>query len=279
VVAQAQWAQRWLRSRYSEDVGRQLQLALADLHNLAGWTSFDVGLNAPARRHFARALEHAKHANEPSLAAKALYCLGRLHLHRTRVTDALKFFQLGQIAAQESGCELAVAMLCANEAWSYALLGSPRQAFKSVGRAQDEFARADHAEAPTWIRFFTNADLHATVAMARAFLPESTPKQRAEAISGFAHSLAGRGPDMARNRAFELTALAKVHLQDGDLDHGSKVGHEAVDLAEEIRSTRVVDRMAPLLAEANRHPAHADARGLAERIVTLRAHERRTELS
>jgi hypothetical protein len=74
---------------------------------------------------------------------------------------------------------------------------------------------------------------------------------------------------MARSRAFELTALAKVHLQDGDLDHGVSVGHQAVDLAEEIRSIRVVDRMAPLLAEAKQHSVHADARRLAERIGAL----------
>ncbi|HEU4425688.1 MAG TPA: helix-turn-helix domain-containing protein [Pilimelia sp.] len=271
VVAQVQWAQRWLRADHGDSVGRRLHLALADLHNLAGWTSFDVGLYAPARRYFVRALEQAKHANELSLVAKVLYCMGRLHLHRGRVVDALKFFQLGQIAAQESGCELAVAMLCANEAWAYALLGRSQQAFKSIGRAQDEFARADVAEAPAWVRFFGSADLDASIAMTRAFLPEPTPKQRAEAIAGFTRSLAVRGSQMARSRAFELTALARVHLQDGDLDHGAKIGHQAVDLAEEVRSIRVVDRMASLLAEAERHPTRTDVRSLAERIVTLRA--------
>jgi transcriptional regulator with XRE-family HTH domain len=270
VAAQVQWAQRWLRADYSDAVARRLHLALADLHNLAGWTSFDVGLYPPARRHFARALEQAKHANEPSLVAKVLYCMGRLHLHHNHVLDALKFFQLGQIAAQESGCELAVAMLCANEAWAYALLGKPQQAFKSIGRAQDEFARADLAEAPAWVRFFGSADLYASIAMTRAFLPESTAKQRAEAVAGFTRSLSERGSEMARSRAFELTALAKVHLQEGDLDHGAKIGHQAVDLAEQVRSIRVVDRTAPLLAEAERHPTHADVRSLAERIATLR---------
>ena len=43
------------------------------------------------------------------------------------------------------------------------------------------------------------------------------------------------------------------------------------ELAEQVRSMRVVDRMAPLLAEAERHATHADVRGLAERIATLRA--------
>jgi transcriptional regulator with XRE-family HTH domain len=271
VVAQVHWAQRWLGTSYAEDVGRRLHLALADMHNLAGWTSFDVGLYRPARRHFVRALEQARHANELSLVAKVLYCMGRLHLHGGSVVDALKFFQLGQLAAQESGCELAVAMLCANEAWAYALLGRRWETFKSIGRAQDEFARADITDAPAWVRFFGEADLHASIAMTCASLPEPTPKQRAEAIAGFTRSLAGRDAGMARNRAFELTALAKVHLQDGDLDHGAVVGHQAVDLAERVRSTRVIDRMAPLLTEARQRSTHVDIRSLAERIATLRA--------
>jgi hypothetical protein len=200
-----------------------------------------------------------------------LYCLGRLHLHREMFTDALKFFQLGQLAAQESGYELAVALLCANEAWTYALLDQKGQALKSVGRAQAEFARADPVEVPTWIRFFGPADLEALVAMAYAFLPTPTPRQRHESIAGFDRSLAARGPDAARNRAFETTALAMVHLQEGDLDHGAAVGHRAIDLAEQVRSIRVVDRLTPLLVEAQRRRDHSDVADLAERIVTLQA--------
>jgi hypothetical protein len=128
VVAHVRWTQRLLTANYADEVGSRLHLALADLHNLAGWTSFDVGLYSPARRHFARALEQAKHANDSSLVANVLYPMGRLHLHRGFYRHALKFFQLGQIAAQDSGSELTVAMLCANEAWAYALLADARQA-------------------------------------------------------------------------------------------------------------------------------------------------------
>jgi transcriptional regulator with XRE-family HTH domain len=271
VVAQAQWAQQLLRANYTEEVSRALHAALANLHHLAGWSSFDVGLYGPARRHFARALEQAKYAGEPSLVAKVLYCIGRLHLHRNWPMDALRFFQLGQLAAQESGCELTVAMLCTNEAWTYAMLGRPAQALKSVGRAEDEFARADPSDAPTWVRFFGEADLHAMIAMTHAFLPEPTAAQRATAIDGFERSLAERGSGMARSRAFELTALATVHLLDGDLDHGAAVGNQAADLAEQVRSLRVLDRLAPLEAQANEHLGHADVRHLAERIATIRA--------
>ncbi len=271
VIAQVRWSQQLLLADCHQDVGHRLHLALADLHNLAGWTSFDVGLYGPARQHFTRALEQAKHAAEPSMVAKALYCLGRLHLHRQWATDALRFFQLGQLAAQESACELTVAMLCANEAWAYAELGDIRQALKSMGRAEDQFIRSDLGSAPTWVRFFGHADVYASAAMVHAISPEQTAKDRQQAVNGFTRSLTNRGPEMARSRAFELTALATVHLQDGDLDEGVRLGHQAADLAEQVRSVRITDRMAPLQAEVARHTHHADVADLAERIATLRA--------
>lgn len=270
VVGQVTWSQQLLKAEFTDDVGRRLHLALADLHNLAGWTSMDVGLHSAARRHFARALEQAKYAGDSSLVANVLYRMGRVHLHRGLHQDALKFFQLGQIAAQDAGCELTVAMLCANEAWAYALLGDSTQALKSIGRSQDEFARADPASAPGWVRFFGTADLHASIGVVHAMLPNRTTHYRSAAVEGFARSLQIRGPEMARSRTFELTELAAIHLVDGDVDQGAKVGHEAVDLAEQIRSVRVTDRLAPLQAYAEQRRRSPDARDLADRIANLR---------
>ncbi len=271
VVAQVRWAQQLLTADYSTKVGQRLHLVLADLHNLAGWTSFDVGLYSSARRHFARALEQARHADAPSLVANVLYRMGRLHLHRGYYRDALKFFQLGQIAAQDSGSELTVAMLCANEAWAYALLADDGQALKSIGRARDEFARAAPDNEPAWVRFFGVADLHAMMGMVYATLPSRRPPQLAAAVESFTASLGARGEGMARSRAFELTALATVHLALNDLAEGVAFGHQAVDLAGQVRSVRTVDRLEPLAAEASRHSTHSTAQNLAERIVTLRA--------
>ncbi|MBV9010756.1 MAG: helix-turn-helix transcriptional regulator [Pseudonocardiales bacterium] len=53
----------------------------------------------------------ARTGGDASLVANVLYRTGRLHLHDGMAAEALRFFQLGQIAAQESGCALTVAML------------------------------------------------------------------------------------------------------------------------------------------------------------------------
>jgi tetratricopeptide (TPR) repeat protein len=272
VVAQVAWAQQLLGTRHAADVRDRLHLALADLHNLAGWTSFDVGLYSPARRHFARALEQARAADDASLVANVLYRMGRLHLHRGMLKEALRFFQLGQIAAQDSGCELTVAVLCSNEAWVYALLGDADQAFTSLGRARDEFTRADRSTAPAWVRFFGIADHYASAGVVYASLPEATSTQLDQGVELLNQSLEQRGPDMARSRTFELTTLATAYLRTGDRDCGVQAGREAVELAGAVRSVRTLDRLEPLQLAASEHAAQdSDLRDLAERIATLRA--------
>jgi len=271
VVAHAQSAQQLLRATISDDVGSRIYIALAELHLLAGWTSFDVGLYAPARRHFARALEQARYAEEPTLVAKVLYCLGRLHLHQGLTVEALRLFQLGQIAAQESGCALAISLVTANEAWAYALLGDTAQALAAVGRAKAEFGKGDPwHNPPRWIRFFDSAELQALIATTHAFLPDPTPKQRTCAIEGFRVSTALRELTMARSRAFELTNLAYCLFEDGQIDEAAKTGHEALDIAEQLRSSRVIDGLAPLHTSAERHAGRPEVRDLIERIDRLR---------
>lgn len=270
VAAQVRWAQQLLGGSCSDDTRNRLHVALADLHNLAGWTSFDVGMYSVARIHYARALEQAKHVEDFSLVANVLYRMGRLHLHRSMHRDALRFFQLGQIAAQDSGCSVTVAMLCANEAVAYALLGDHTQSLRSIGRAQDEFARADHASAPSWVRFFGTADLHASIGVAAACQPDVAETELETAIEHLTHALAARGSEMARSRTFELTALAVAHLKAGNRDCGLQIGRDAVATAASVRSVRTLDRLEPLQTAAGEH-GDADLQDLAHRVAILRA--------
>jgi transcriptional regulator with XRE-family HTH domain len=271
VSAQVRWSQQLLGASCSDDTRERMHLALADLHNLAGWTSFDVGMYGVARRHFARALEQAQEASDHSLAANILYRMGRLHLHRGMHRDALRFFQLGQITAQDSGCGLTVAMLCANEAWAYALIGDRPQMTRSIDRAEDEFHRADHLNAQAWVRFFGHADLHASIGVALSTFADSTDAELESSIEHITQAIDQRGPDMARSRTFELIALSVAHLRGGDQDMGIRLGHDAIAAASTVRSIRTVDRLEPLEQIVTMQPRRAEYQALAHRIKALRA--------
>ena len=90
-------------------------------------------------------------------------------------------------------------------------------------------------------------------------------RRLARARASLAAALAARGSDMARSRTFELTALAVAVLRDGDREAGLALGEEAVDLAERVRSVRVLDRLRPL-GRAAVETGGRGGRGLAERV-------------
>ena len=278
VVAQLSWAQRMLDAQVGDNVRPRLFTAVADLHNLAGWTSFDIDLVDSARYHFSKALELAKDVRNSSLMANVLYRMGRVYLEKEAPDDALKMFQLGQIAAQESGAEIAVAVLCANEAWAYAKMGLPEQTQKMLGRAQDEFARADLARTPTWAKFFNETDVYAMTgavhfALSRSPVDARHPVDRAKhtrlAIPNLQRAIDGYSADMARSQLFNITTLAAAHIMDGDVNHGVRLGRQSLELSHDVKSSRVINRMRPLLAEAAKYPHNSDSRDLAERIAKL----------
>jgi hypothetical protein len=149
-------------------------------------------------------------------------------------------------------------------------VGDGRQALACIGRARDEFGRSEAEPVPVWLEFFDTAELQAMRGTALAHLPEPTGQQRAEAIERFSFSTVLRELPFARPRAFELTALAWLLIDNGELEHGLTVGHEALDIAERLRSQRVIDRMGPLRASLIRRKSHSGARDLLARVAALR---------
>jgi hypothetical protein len=270
VIAQTRWVSRLLHAQTSDDVRSRLHLTLGDLHNLAGWTSFDVGLRQAARAHFAHALIHARTGQDTSLVANVLFRIGRLYLHDGMAAEALRFFQLGQIPAQESGCALTVAVLCANEAWAYAILGDARQMTNFLSRAGDEVARANKATSAAWVRSFSDVEITALTGMAYLAMSYTEPAYLDSARAVLARMLTAREADMARSHAFDLTALATACLRDGDINDGVYLGWQAIITADKLRSTRVTDRLRPL-ADAVRAKAKmsSDAADLNHRLSDL----------
>jgi transcriptional regulator with XRE-family HTH domain len=267
VVAQLSWSQRLLGASAKEEVRKRLFRALGDLQNLAGWTTFDVGLLDSSRSHFATALEYAKQADDPALMSNIMYRIGRIYLHQGAANDALKWFQLGQIAAQDSGSELAVAVMCGNEAWAYAMIGNSEQAQKLLRRSEAEMARANPNESPPWAKFY---DVNAMIGSTYHELSAVEARHAATAIPALSKSLSRCDDIMSRSRTFELTMLATCHLRQGDVDYGVQIGRKALAVASEVKSKRVTDRLAPLQLEAAKRSTNPDSRELSNQIQRFR---------
>jgi tetratricopeptide (TPR) repeat protein len=270
VVAFLSWSQRLLSVEAADGVTERLHVALADLHNLAGWTAFDINRLDSASTHLDRALALARTGRNDDLVANLGYRRGRIHLHHGDPEQALVEFELGQYAARISGSALAAAILHANQAWASAKLGRTDDTLTHLGNSVTDFARTDAATAPAWAEFFDSTELSAMTGVIYTELAQTVnPAYTGDAIPALTIAADGYDPAMTRSKSFVLIALATSHLLQNDTDHAATVGAKAIGLAETVRSTRVQDRLLPLKSEADRRRHNTHARELIEQIVTF----------
>jgi tetratricopeptide (TPR) repeat protein len=227
-----------------------------------------MGLQTPTTLHFGRALEQARYAGELSLVAKVLYCIARTRLQAGKAIEALRLLSLGQIAAQESGHPIAVALIAANEALVYGTLGDCRDAEDALLRARGrlgEFGRGRFV--PPWLILMDEAELSSLAGATYAGL--SNRDQLATAVGSLQRSLALRHSRLVRSRTLDTILLADVLFALGDAEVGARIAKQALDLAEHVRSSRVDGRLDGLRKAAVIHSDHPDVSELVERLDAL----------
>lgn len=107
ILAHTHWAQSLLHASATDAVRTSLLSAIAEAKTMAGWTAHDLGLQSDAQRWLGQAVRDTQDAGDPAHTAIVLYHLGRVPLDNDDPAEALKLFQLGQIAAQDSHSSVA----------------------------------------------------------------------------------------------------------------------------------------------------------------------------
>lgn len=241
------WARCLLRADCpSDDLAAALRRELADLHNLIGWMSHDLGEHTEARQHLAQGLVFAREAHDATLLADAYYRLGRVSIHEEHAREALHLWQLGQIVATNSGCHTSVAILHANISWAHAALGDARAVRDSLARAVDELGRAGPEPAPQWTAFFSEADLEGMSGVVHAALARH--REHRDTHAGLAIEHASRAlrqrTDVSRSGALDHVTAAMGHaLLGSDADvvpHAAAAVHAARGT---VLSRRLLDRL------------------------------------
>ncbi|USX56482.1 hypothetical protein [Lentzea sp. HUAS12] len=250
VQALLSWCDKAYAHSASAAVRRDFRGAIAELHALAGWTAFDAGLGGSAHRHFLLALDFAQ---DEDLVANIRYRMGRVHLHHGGPAEALGMFRLAEIVAKSHHTN---AILAANQAWCHAEMGQRVPALALLGRAHDEFARADVDGAPPWAAFFDVHDLAGMTGAIYTSLARTVDASYAKpAITALLQAVSGYRDEMARSRTFALISLSLNHLLLGDADEAAAAGVLAVAQAGDVMSARARKKLEPLHAEADRRRA------------------------
>ncbi|MEV6421516.1 hypothetical protein [Streptomyces sp. NPDC051662] len=259
VVGQLHEVTDLLQEPQPEATSRRLFRCAAELAELAGWMSYDVGLQPNAQKYFVLALHAAKEAGDKPLGSYILSSMSRQMIHLGRPDDALELIHLAQYGSRDCATPRTQAMLYAMEARAYANMGQPSKTKRAVRMAEDTFSDAgvDGEVEPDWIRFFSEAELNGENAHSYrdlAYVAGRSPTYAslAEPVMRRAVDLFAEDTDHQRSYALNLIGLATVHLLKKEPEQSTALAEKALRVAESVRSERVNTRLRKTLDTAAR---------------------------
>ncbi|WP_435848305.1 transcriptional repressor NsdA [Streptomyces decoyicus] len=230
-------------------VSKRLFKVAAELAELAGWMSYDIGLQPTAQKYFVLALHASKEAGDRPLGSYILSSMSRQMIHLGRPDDALELIHLAQYGSRETATPRTQAMLYAMEARAYAGMGQPSKVKRAVRMAEDTFSDVLPGEPePDWIRFFSEAELNAENAHSYrdlAYVAGRSPTYAslAEPVMERAVELFGQDPEHQRSYALNLIGMATVHLLQKEPEACAAMAQQAIPFARQVRSERVNTRL------------------------------------
>lgn len=248
VVGQLHEVTDLLQEPHPEPVARRLYRITADLAALAGWMSYDVGLQPTAQKYLVLALHAAKEAADRPLGAFVLSSMSRQMIHLDRPDDALELIHLAQYGSRDSASASTQAMLHALEARAYANMGQVNKCHRAVRMAEDTFAEARPDEDPPWISFFNAAELHAENAHSYrdlAYVAGRSPTYASLAHPEMEMAVDGFADDPVHQRAYalNLVGMGTVHLLMQQPEQAAHFTDHAITVAKRVRSERVNTRI------------------------------------
>lgn len=247
-------------------VREPLLTAVAEIRQLAGWTSFDAGRHADAQRHLLAAERTAVAAGDLRLAARIRYCQARQFQYLRHNRDAVDALRLARDHLGDQGTPAITAMLDGLEASSLADLGDHRAAARRLASATDAFERIDPAREPAWMGFYDRGELLAQYGRVHRDMARHDPAYAKKAVSSTTDAINDLGPQKLRSTVLNEIGLCSALLIADEPEQAVEVGRAMLAHAGQVNSTRVVERIRNLRRDFGRHARHPQVRELARQI-------------
>jgi tetratricopeptide (TPR) repeat protein len=232
-----------LLGSYSDEVGRSLFGATAELTRLAGWMAFDTGQQEAAQRYYIQALRLARAAADVPLGG---YVLASMSLQATYRGFADEGVDLAQ-AALERNRGLATARTMSFfhlvEARAQAKAGDAAACGTALAAAEGWLERSrDGDPDPSWLDFHSYDRLAADAA--ECYRDLRAPRQ----VRRFTEQALSRPTEeFVRSHGLRLVVSAVAELESGNLDAACAAGTRAVEVAGRISSARTTEYVRDLL--------------------------------
>ncbi|MEV1062679.1 MFS transporter [Streptomyces sp. NPDC050263] len=232
-----------LLGSYSDEVGRALFGASAELTRLAGWMAFDTGQQEAAQRYYIQALRLARAAADVPLGG---YVLASMSLQATYRGFGDEGVDLAQ-AALERNRGLATARTMSFfrlvEARAHARAGDAHAAGAALKAAESWLERSrDGDHDPSWLGFYSYDRFAADAA--ECYRDLKAPRQ----VRRFTEqALSQPTEEFVRSHGLRLVVSAVAELESGNLDAACEQGVRAVEVAGRISSARTTEYVKDLL--------------------------------
>ncbi|MFJ9543413.1 MFS transporter [Streptomyces sp. NPDC101225] len=232
-----------LLGSYSDEVGRALFGASAELTRLAGWMAFDTGQQEAAQRYYIQALRLARAAADVPLGG---YVLASMSLQATYRGFGDEGVDLAQ-AALERNRGLATARTMSFfrlvEARAHARANDAQAAGAALKAAEGWLERSrDGDNDPSWLGFYSYDRFAADAA--ECYRDLKAPRQ----VRRFTEqALSKPTEEFVRSHGLRLVVSAVAELESGNLDAACEQGVRAVEVAGRISSARTTEYVKDLL--------------------------------
>lgn len=249
-------------TRSTARVRKELLSSAAQLYQLVGWMSYDVGDKKTGRNCLRQAYRLCDEADNKAFSAEMLAGMSHQAAFLRSSEEAIDLaLSARQIAVQTDQPAL-VAEAAVMEAHGLALQGDAKASVDALRRAEDQFARIRTQNMPEWLAYFDQAYLsakfgHVLRDLGRPQDAEVFARQSLQMTEGY-----------ERGRVFNLALLAGILADKGELDESLSVTYQALQLAEHVRSNRVTGYLTDVAHRLGRFEQDARVRTLYKTMTT-----------
>ncbi|WP_433503223.1 XRE family transcriptional regulator [Pseudonocardia halophobica] len=222
-----------LRASASSVVQQELFAASAEITQLAAWSSYDVGHHGLAQRYFIQALALADAAEDRSLAASILDAMSHQATYLGKFREAANLARAAALGTNSLGVPVLSAHFRVMEARALARVGDSTGCDAALSEATTQFERHSTGDGPEWIQYFDEVEFAAELGHCHRDLGRPS-----DAIRWAAQAVEGATGEYLRSDFFATMVLAQAQLDAGEVESGCETALRALDLGEELQSTR-----------------------------------------
>ncbi|MEU5053707.1 helix-turn-helix domain-containing protein [Streptomyces sp. NPDC021096] len=235
---------------HTEEVGRRLLVAVAEMAQLAGWVATDTGGPVDAEPLFRLGASAAHQAEDGALTAHLLGSWGYWTANTGNPRRGLELVRAAEAAAGTDAPLVARSLTSARLAWTSALAGDDRMALRAIGEAMEQISDADLGEAADRLWLYWVDVPEQEVMEARVATQLHRPLR---AVPLLRRVLTGYDPTHVREYALYLSWLVTALLDANETEEAAVQAHRMFEIASSVPSTRAAERGDVVLAALRHH--------------------------